>query len=340
LPDYSVYLLGNNIPLARAEIESLVFLIDASTDIQWEKRFGHFSCNSNPIPFLADRAVLLRESGRIVISAENTFTLENQLEDGMFNHADSSDVRFAVRVQDVNSVLESGKKAILSSAIGARILELTKWSVSLKHPDYVFTLFIGENSSYLSETFFSRLYKNLEQIGRKDRPFFHPSMMNAILARVMCNIAGVMPSDTLLDPFCGGGGILVESAKIGSRVIGIDTDWRLLTGARSNLLNVPKSNFSLIQGDSRNLPLSKIDYIVTDPPYGKTSSTRGTETKKLVGEVLGFIADWDSSPIICICGDTKINLEFVFHNLGGRIQYQVPIPVHSGLTREIFRVVF
>ena len=340
LQNYSVYVQGDNIPLARAEIESLVHVIDSSADIQWQNRFGRIICDKNPIPFLGGRAVLLRESGRILASAEAVSILESQLEDTMFDYADLSDIRFAIKVQDIGSVLESGEKSILASVIGAKIRKLTKWSVSLKQPDYVLTLFVGKDSAHLSETYSSGLYKSLEQIGRKNRPFFHPSMMNTILARIMCNIATIMPSHTLLDPFCGGGGILVESAKIGLRVIGIDTNWHLLSGARRNLLTVSHSNFSLIQADSKNLPLSDIDYIVTDPPYGRTSSTRGTETKRLVSKFLGYIANWKSSPIICICSDAKMNLESLFQDLGGCVQYQIQIPVHRSLTREIFRVTF
>ncbi|MFW9977550.1 MAG: THUMP domain-containing protein [Candidatus Thorarchaeota archaeon] len=342
MPYFCVFLLGDNIPLAMAEIESLVNLVDESNFIRWKGRFGIISCNKDPASLLVDRAVLLRETGKLLISSENVSTLEEELEDIEISGAtsNSAETRFAVKVQDMDSTLKSGEKDLLASIIGKRIVDMTKWSVSLKHPNRVFTLFVGKNSCYLSESSSSRLFKDLEQTGRNKRSFFHPSMMNAVLARVMCNIAGTLPSHTLLDPFCGAGGILVEGGKIGLKLIGIDTSWQLLNGARQNLQSISCSDFNLIQGDSQNPPLSSIDYIVTDPPYGRTSSTHGTETAELVGSFISHLIDWEPTPVICICGDAKMKLGSLFTHQGGHIQYQIPIPVHRSLTREVIRVVF
>lgn len=327
-------------PLARAEVESLVYVIDDSASVQWDNRLGIIGCNEKLIPFLVKRAVLLREAGRILASSDDIDSLVNNLDCADFLGENQSAMRFAVKVQDIDSTLQSGDKEQLASAIGKRILGMTGWSVSLKYPDIVFTLFISEGSVHLCESFSSRLYKHLEQIGRNNRAFFHPSMMNAVLARVMNNIAGVMPFHTLLDPFCGGGGILSEASKIGLKVIGIDTSWRLLDGARRNLQLLSWSNFCLLQGDSRSLPVRDIDYVVTDPPYGRTSSTQGTETIELVCKFVRHLTDWNTSPVLCICGDDRMEIGSIFSEVGGHIQYRISIPVHASLTREILRVVF
>ena len=106
-------------------------------------------------------------------------------------------------------------------------------------------------------------------------------MMNATLSRVMCNLAGLMPGEIMLDPFCGGGGILCEASYIGARTIGIDLNWRLLSGSKENL-SFTDGDYSVIQGDVRSLPIQQCDCIVTDPPYGRASSTRGARAIELV----------------------------------------------------------
>ncbi len=340
LLEYCVYLRGDNIPLAMAEIESLAHLVDSTASIQWKGRLGKVSCKLDPIPFLVERSVLLREAGKILLSCEDSSICSRGLENIIWLDADSPDIRFAVRVQDTSANLRSSEKESLASIIGEYILSVTDWSVSLKHPNRKFTLFVGSKYSFLCESSSSDLFKWLEQTSRKSRTFFHPSMMNATLARVMCNIAGAMPGYTLLDPFCGGGGILVEAAKIGSRAIGIDTNWRLLNGARENLQSIPSSDFSIVQGDARHLPLSYVDCIVTDPPYGRTSSTRGAKATELVSIFSESLRSWDHPPVVCICGDTRMKLASLFMRLGGQTKYRVSIPVHSSLTREILLVVF
>jgi tRNA G10 N-methylase Trm11 len=65
-------------------------------------------------------------------------------------------------------------------------------------------------------------------------------MLPPKLARMMVNLAG--QTKTLLDPFCGGGTILMEAALINSKaqnpnlkIIGSDIDQRQITGAEENL---------------------------------------------------------------------------------------------------------
>src|SRR5207247_10754739 len=60
------------------------------------------------------------------------------------------------------------------------------------------------------------------------RPSFHPSTMVPKLARSMVHMSHAVPGSTFLDPFCGVGGILIESSLLGSQV-GRVAEVRLLT---------------------------------------------------------------------------------------------------------------
>jgi tRNA (guanine10-N2)-dimethyltransferase len=166
-------------------------------------------------------------------------------------------------------------------------------------------------------------------------------MMNASLARVMCNLAGVMPGEIVLDPFCGGGGILCEASLIGAKTVGIDLNWRLLVGGLENLSAIGNGH-SLIQGDVRKIPISKCDCIVTDPPYGRASSTRGDHSAHLVERLLGNI---DSllrrrTQSLCICGDIEMKIRNIAETHGLNIGQALQIRVHSGLVRELLTIGF
>jgi tRNA (guanine10-N2)-dimethyltransferase len=171
--------------------------------------------------------------------------------------------------------------------------------------------------------------------------FFHPSMMNAILARAMCNLAGVMPNDIVLDPFCGGGGILYEILSLGAKPIGIDLNWPLLTGAGKNLADSQDSDYCLVQGDARSMPVSGCNCIVTDPPYGKSSSTRGSQSVKLVESLLNQAGSiLQSGGRMCICASSEMDISQLIAVFGITPVFHVRVPVHSGLTREIFVLAF
>lgn len=107
----------------------------------------------------------------------------------------------------------------------------------------------------------------------KRRPFSSPISISPILARCIVNISRVRRGMSLLDPFCGTGGILLEAASMGIHATGIDADERMVSGSKINLDHFGLSA-DLFHGDVSMAPeLGTFDAIVTDPPYGRASST-------------------------------------------------------------------
>jgi tRNA (guanine10-N2)-dimethyltransferase len=166
-------------------------------------------------------------------------------------------------------------------------------------------------------------------------------MMNSALARVMCNLAGVRGGDVVLDPFCGGGGILCEAAHIGASVVGIDMSWKLLVGAIRNLSEI-SSNYSLIQGDAQYLPIQSVDRVVTDPPYGRASSTRGNLAIKLVESLFENVDSIIQSKgvSLCLCSDSEMKVSQIIRDAGFMVAHEIRMRVHSGLVRDIVTVTF
>ena len=121
------------------------------------------------------------------------------------------------------------------------------------------------------------LYKETDRSSFEDRksenrPFSHPISLHPRLARALVNLSGIKPSETILDPFCGTGGILLEAGLMGCNVLGGDIDQRMVDGSIQNL-----KHFGIQDPDIRKIDVSdwsqKIDAIATDPPYGRSAST-------------------------------------------------------------------
>ncbi|MFW9847794.1 MAG: DNA methyltransferase [Candidatus Thorarchaeota archaeon] len=334
---YYVLLAGKNIKLAQVEVESILNLVSKNFETRWYSRLGLISCSPNPIPILLHRAALVREIGNVLVEDQHYSSLIDKLTRNVVQ-PDIDRRSFSISVHDIDKSFPHGEKHRLAESLGKMIQDITGSSVSLRKPDVPLSVVTTKDVSILGKTHKSSQRKLLEQRRPSKKPFFHPSMMNSILARVMCNIAEISSGDVILDPFCGGGSILCEASLIGARIVGIDLNWKLLKGAKENLLYQDTHDFTLVQGDSKYLPVEHLDCIITDPPYGRTSSTRGSEASALVESLLTHIRDSKDSLVLCLCANQDMQLRNAFPKYGLSVEHSVTIPVHSGLTREIFKV--
>jgi tRNA (guanine10-N2)-dimethyltransferase len=129
----------------------------------------------------------------------------------------------------------------------------------------------------------------------RSRPFFSPISLHPRYARVLVNLTRVKKGETLLDPFCGTGGILLEASLIGAKVIGSDISPEMVAGCENNLRHFGAPFHRLEVLDIEDVPKSfgSVDALATDPPYGRSSSTWKEPVKELhqrafesIGQVL------------------------------------------------------
>jgi len=120
------------------------------------------------------------------------------------------------------------------------------------------------------------------------RPFFHPTSMKPKTARVLVNLAGVRRGSRLLDPFCGAGGVLIEAGLMGLECFGWDIDSAMLDGCRRNTVRFGVKA-KLEKADALEKKALMVDAVVTDPPYGKSSSTVGLKREELYDRFAGNI---------------------------------------------------
>ena len=117
----------------------------------------------------------------------------------------------------------------------------------------------------------------------KHREHFAPVSLHPRYARALVNLARVQSGDRVADPFVGTGGILMEAALVGARAYGSDLDARMVEGARVNLakLGVQATLETRDVGELPEFAGDSLDAIVTDPPYGRSSTTNQEDILQL-----------------------------------------------------------
>ncbi|MCS7112677.1 MAG: THUMP domain-containing protein [Candidatus Bathyarchaeota archaeon] len=212
------------------------------------------------------------------------------------------------------------------------------FKVDLEKPDYTILCFIDSGLAHIglqvSRLRFTDLFMDRLPIRR---PALHPSTLQPDIARCLVNLSRAEVGDFLLDVFCGVGGILIEAAMLGCRVAGIDMDMEMLRKAEANLRGYRLTFDGLIRGDARKLPFSNVDRIVTDPPYGRASSTKGVDPVKLIGDFLQEAYDVvKRGGYLCFMSPIEFEASKLIENTGFTIIEKHTQRVHGNLTREIF----
>jgi tRNA (guanine10-N2)-dimethyltransferase len=152
----------------------------------------------------------------------------------------------------------------------------------------------------------------------------------------MVNLAHGKPEGLVLDPFCGTGTSLIEATFIGCRAVGVDAQRRMIMGTRRNLRFFNIEAEGLILADSRKPPFFRVDCVVTDPPYGRSSSTLKSTTKQLVQDVLASSYSLlGVGQRICIASPKTLHIKTVGTALGFKHVESHFAYVHRSLTREI-----
>ena len=113
------------------------------------------------------------------------------------------------------------------------------------------------------------------------------------VARMMLNLVQITQTDslTILDPFCGTGGILTQALILRNNCIGIDNDLKAIAISKFNLENINTENqYSLIHGDSTKigsdkLTPSSIDAIVTEGYLGPSHPVSQEEFPDLLKQL-------------------------------------------------------
>ncbi len=200
----------------------------------------------------------------------------------------------------------------------------TKSKVDLKNPDIIMFIYLHKDDCYIGIDFSG------EDLGKRDyRIYVHHEALKAPIAYSLLRISDYKRQNTILDPFCGSGTILIEAAlssknfsqnhyskdkfafsqflevnlekfdketEFKGKIIGYDKELRHIIAAKKNakIADIEKSiNFSRVEIDWLDTKITEksIDKIITNPP-NLTKRTNEKEIEKIYNELFhqaGFV---------------------------------------------------
>ncbi len=223
---------------------------------------------------------------------------------------------------------KEGSISYLKKEFGELLAKNAK--VDLQNPDVIFRIFI-EDSVFFCRKISSIERKSFEQRKPQNRPFSSPISIHPKFARAIVNLSQLKKGETLLDPFCGTGGILIEAGLIGAKVIGIDVKKKIIEGCKKNLDYYGIKNYELYAMDMREACIEKVDCIVSDFPYGRSTYTGG-ELHFLYDKAFEKMKEWVKEGGKAVIG--LPSKEFI--DIGKKyfkLKEVHPLRVHKSLTR-------
>jgi 23S rRNA G2445 N2-methylase RlmL len=155
----------------------------------------------------------------------------------------------------------------IKQAVAEGVSRSIPWTYTAddREADFNIRVFIEHETAYVGlrlskSPLHERRYKQVQRAGS-----LKPSV-----AAAMLQLAEAAPGDSLLDPCCGAGTILIEGALIGTTASGGDIDPEAVDAARANA-DAANVNIDIREWDARRLPIPdrSIDRIVTNLPWGR-----------------------------------------------------------------------
>lgn len=281
---YLFELSGEHAELPRAEVVSCLLAETGSAELVMDGP-GYLVARlrEDQVRAVCARLALTHTAGR--------FLGECRLEglDRMLAGLDLPDGTISVRVKRFQGVGSPGLSGELTSRIGdelskGRKVDLTGADVRVKG------LLSDRLLLYLGEISVDR--RQFETRHVRERPFFSPISLHPRYARALVNLTQVKRGQTLLDPFCGTGGIMMEAATIGVRVLGSDASAEMIDGCRRNLAHLGISWERLETADIGEIgeTFGQVDAVATDPPYGRSATTMKEPVRELHARAFDSIA--------------------------------------------------
>ena len=118
--------------------------------------------------------------------------------------------------------------------------------------------------------------------------------------------------------------------------MGLDVDKLMVDGSEINLRYYVSEPWNLILGDAKNLPLRAVDCIATDPPYGRSASTKGWKLNLLLRRFLEEASSLlRKGGYLCLGAPSTVDLSSLGVDAGFKLVESHRMRVHKNLTRVV-----
>ena len=183
---------------------------------------------------------------------------------------------FAIRLVKKNGISEKE----IAIKLGEKVPIKNK--IDLTKPDVKILYYSGEKTIIsIWERDLETYYTKCLEHHIRYRPFFSPISIHPRISRSMVNLSNSTKGDRVIDPFCGTGGILIEIADMQIEAIGIDILGKMVEKSVGNLKHYNLKGM-VVKGDVNNIKNYDFKAIVTDPPYGLSTTTKGEGVKEIM----------------------------------------------------------
>ncbi len=187
---------------------------------------------------------------------------------------------FAIRAKRFEGMMKDVDSQKLIRNAGALLSR--KNDVNLKDPDIIVRMQMCDKVHlYVEEKVTETDLLEKRKVG--ERPFFSPISLHPKYARALINMAEVKRGQTVLDPFCGTGGIVIEAAEMGMKAVASDFDEDMIIGCQENLdfYGLKMHDFDVLDIGEIAERFPDMDSICTDPPYGRSTKTGGEKIDEI-----------------------------------------------------------
>ncbi len=331
-------LSGENPTLPASELEALLQAEGYSyRNLRRSGQLVRVDAAHECVPAVVVRSAYVKEGCLELAKAEGDWKqLIKEIEKTSFDGSLPPGSTIAVRATGTGEVRIDVPRA--EREVGASLLNnVGDLRVRLDNPSHRLRVVCGEGFSLIGLVLGQRRGKEFYGRRASRRPFFLPTALQPKFARCMVNMARVSRGDSLLDPFTGTGSLLVEAGLIGCRAVGLELKHWICRGALKNLGHYLTDYDSPIVADARRAPLRfGWDAIVTDPPYGRSSTTLGLSPERLLEEFLpeayGCLR---LGGYVCMTVPHEMGLEEVAAGFGYQLVERHTIFIHDRLTRKL-----
>ncbi len=283
-PQFFFELSGESKDMPKAEVSGCVGAVADSFEIV-SSGPGYVVASFDQSCFeeIADRISLTHSLGRYLgeYDPDDVSCLEG---------AELPEGTFAVRGKRFEGMMKDVDSQGLVRKIGG-ILSRSN-DVDLKDPDFVVKMHMSDKVRlFIEERVTDTDLLNKRKVS--ERPFFSPISLHPKYARALINMTRVKTGGTVLDPFCGTGGIVIEAAAMGMKAIASDFDEEMIAGCRENMdfYGYKLADFDVADIGEIGERFHDVDAVCTDPPYGRSTKTGGEDIDRIYARAGDSIPD-------------------------------------------------
>jgi tRNA (guanine10-N2)-dimethyltransferase len=275
--EFYFLLRGDNEYLALGELRALLEAYNEYSKMHCYTMLCTVETREEVARELVNRAGFIKEAG-VVHGVYDVFCEEDAVDAGKAVSGKpvySTILKATVSDEDALGFLKSsGIKRSYRRGLGYRLYFTDGYAVLGS------ALFIGELNRVIEKS--------------RSRPFKRSIALKPDLARALVNLTRARRGDILVDPFAGTGMVIIEAWSMGVLGLGVDIDYRVAMGMRSNIEFYRAPLIPLI-GDSSVLLFREVDRVATDLPYGRGASTHGVEIRELYESFIQRMSEYLSS---------------------------------------------